>query len=190
MKRKIHLGGRDLSVTYLNSILYGEDVCPIIKQSPTIGELCISLIEFFVITAPVCVSVAAIYNWFAFDSNKSKKTNSNSSKIQTSLRIFVVAILFISSLNAVAQITNKESVRGGIYLTLADFHVGKLTYEIDCSTEKHKIKLHDFTDKSYIDVIHDGKNTRSRRKISMPSLIVIIMCFASLIIQNTIFTKL
>jgi len=82
------------------------------------------------------------------------------------IRIFFVAALFMNALSAFAQTTNKEAAHSGIYLTLANFHAGKLTYEIDCSKEKHKIKLHDFAGKAYIDVIHDGvKHTLQKKDI-------------------------
>lgn len=42
-----------------------------------------------------------------------------------------------------------------MYNNAADFKSGKLTYEINCSTEKHKIKLNEFLSKDYITVIHD-----------------------------------
>lgn len=43
---------------------------------------------------------------------------------------------------------------GGVYLTAEDFQRRKLTYAINCSTEKHKIKLNDFFGKPYITVKH------------------------------------
>lgn len=46
----------------------------------------------------------------------------------------------------------------GVYLNGADFRNGKLTYEIDCSTEKHKIKLNEFLDKPFITVVHSGQS--------------------------------
>ena len=70
------IGGRDVSIQYLNSILHGVDVSPILKESMTVGELCISLIDFFVITTLIGATVAAIYNWLAFDSSQKRKTES------------------------------------------------------------------------------------------------------------------
>ena len=81
-----------------------------------------------------------------------------------SVKMFFVVLLFASTLNAVAQNTTSEPAHSGIYLTLTDFHAGKLTYEIDCSSEKHKIKLHDFANKSHIDVIHDGMKYTLQKK--------------------------
>jgi hypothetical protein len=60
--------------------------------------------------------------------------------------------LLLSSVVGHSQTNNS-----GIYLSLADYQKEKLTYEIDCSKEKHKIKLNEFFNKPYITVIHDGK---------------------------------
>lgn len=43
----------------------------------------------------------------------------------------------------------------GVYLSASDFASGKLTYEINCATEKHKIKLNEFLNKDYITVVHN-----------------------------------
>lgn len=43
----------------------------------------------------------------------------------------------------------------GVYMSAADFDSGKLAYAINCSTEKHKIKLNEFLAKDYITVVHD-----------------------------------
>jgi hypothetical protein len=45
----------------------------------------------------------------------------------------------------------------GVYRSAADYKNGKLTLAVDCQTETHKIKVHNFTNKDYIDVIHQGK---------------------------------
>ncbi|HKR05356.1 MAG TPA: hypothetical protein VJY62_12045 [Bacteroidia bacterium] len=61
-------------------------------------------------------------------------------------------ILFILlSLNVMAQ--NENS---GVYLTFNDYVNNKLSYEINCKTEKHKIRMNEFLNKSYITVIHNG----------------------------------
>jgi hypothetical protein len=56
--------------------------------------------------------------------------------------------------------TEKEPTLGGVYLTLDDYKSGKLTYDIDCSLEKQKIKLHDFLAKPYMDVYYRGEKHR------------------------------
>ena len=62
------------------------------------------------------------------------------------------ALLFILlSLNVTAQ--NEKS---GVYLTFSDYANNKLSYEINCKTEKHKIRMNEFLNKSYITVIHNG----------------------------------
>ncbi len=54
--------------------------------------------------------------------------------------------------------------KSGVYLSATDFESGKLTYEIDCSKEKHKIKLHEFLGKDYITVVHNKQNYQLKKK--------------------------
>ena len=50
----------------------------------------------------------------------------------------LTAILFsVMTLSGTAQ-------NSGVYQSAADFKSDKLTYEINCATEKHKIKLNEF----------------------------------------------
>jgi len=65
--------------------------------------------------------------------------------------IFSVATFFASAQNS------------GVYMNASDFASGKLTYEINCSTEKHKIKLNEFLNMDYITVVHD-KQTHQLQK--------------------------
>ena len=55
------------------------------------------------------------------------------------------------TLNVMAQ--NEKSV---VYLSFNDYVSNKLTYEINCNTEKHKIRMNEFFNQSYITVIHNG----------------------------------
>lgn len=64
---------------------------------------------------------------------------------------FIVLLFIFSFKNVHAQ---KDS--SGVYLTAYDFSVKKLSYAINCKTEKHKIKLNDFFGKDYITVIHNS----------------------------------
>ena len=52
----------------------------------------------------------------------------------------------------------------GVYLSAADFASGKLTYEINCSTEKHKIQLNEFLNQDYITVVHDKQSHKLPKK--------------------------
>jgi hypothetical protein len=52
----------------------------------------------------------------------------------------------------------------GIYKTAEDFKTGKLSLQVDCKTESHKIKLNDFFGKSYIIVVHEGKGYKFEKK--------------------------
>jgi hypothetical protein len=54
----------------------------------------------------------------------------------------------------------------GVYRSAADYKNGKLSLAVDCKTETHKIKLHSFTNKDYIDVIHqEKKHTMKKSEI-------------------------
>lgn len=58
----------------------------------------------------------------------------------------------------VAVSVGVKAQTSGVYLSAADFEAGKLTYAIDCATEKHKIKLNEFLGKDYITVIHNKQS--------------------------------
>lgn len=65
----------------------------------------------------------------------------------------LILIALFSSVGSFAQVDSS-----GIYLSASDFKAGKLTYAINCKTEKHKIKLNEFPGKSFITVIHKKKS--------------------------------
>jgi len=52
----------------------------------------------------------------------------------------------------------------GVYLSAADFASRKLTYGINCATEKHKIKLNQFLNKDYITVVHNNMSNKLVKK--------------------------
>lgn len=52
----------------------------------------------------------------------------------------------------------------GIYKTATDFQEGRLTYGIDCKTEKHKIKLNDFFNTPYLSVKHNDSTIKLYKK--------------------------
>jgi len=43
----------------------------------------------------------------------------------------------------------------GVYLTITDYQNKKLTYPINCQTQKHKIKQTSFSDQKFVKVIHN-----------------------------------
>jgi hypothetical protein len=53
-----------------------------------------------------------------------------------------------------------QTGKSGVYLSLNDYLNNKLSYEINCSTEKHTIRLNDFLNPSFITVIHNGVKTQ------------------------------
>ena len=78
-------------------------------------------------------------------------------------RLIVLTILIlpgnIFSLTVMAQ--NDSS---GIYKTADDFAAKKLSFAINCQTEKHKIYLNDFFNKPFIDVKHYDTTYKIFRK--------------------------
>lgn len=59
-------------------------------------------------------------------------------------------VLLISTITAKGQTC-------GVYMNTSDFRKGKLSYSNDCSAKKHKIKLNDFLEKPYIEVVYNGE---------------------------------
>ena len=57
-----------------------------------------------------------------------------------------------------------QGVSSGVYKTVGDFKTGTLSLSIDCKTESHKINLNDFFGKSYITVVHEGKDYKFEKK--------------------------
>jgi hypothetical protein len=76
-------------------------------------------------------------------------------------RTFSLAIIYLLLFSLIGHSHTSNS---GIYLNLADYQKQKLTHEIDCSKEKHKIRLNEFFNKSYITVIHEGEKYTHQKK--------------------------
>jgi hypothetical protein len=72
-------------------------------------------------------------------------------------RFVLFGIFSLSTLFAYAQ-------NSGVYLSASDFASGKLAYEINCSTEKHTIKLNEFLNQDYITVIHNKQSHKLQKK--------------------------
>lgn len=64
----------------------------------------------------------------------------------------LMCALFVS----ISVATKGQKDSSGVYITAVDFANKKLTYSINCKTEKHKIKLNNFSNRDYITVIHEG----------------------------------
>jgi hypothetical protein len=79
-------------------------------------------------------------------------------------KALMLGFVSLISFNSLAQTEKKETTLAGVYLTHGDFTAGKLKYEIDCSAEKQKIKLHDFFSKPYIDVYYKGEKSTLQKK--------------------------
>jgi hemin uptake protein HemP len=73
--------------------------------------------------------------------------------------ISVLITLCFPQVILIAQNDNKS----GLYLKVKDYKNGNLSYKIDCKTEKHTIKLHEFFNGSNIDIIHNGQKYTYRK---------------------------
>jgi len=72
-------------------------------------------------------------------------------------RFTLLSFFSLTTLFAFAQ-------NSGVYLSASDFASGKLTYEINCATEKHKIKLNEFLNQDHITVVHDKQPHKLLKK--------------------------
>lgn len=77
-------------------------------------------------------------------------------KMKILFKTIVIAFAFIVS---TADTFGQKSLHGhsGLYLNAQDFNNKKLSYEIDCSVESHKISTDKIFNKSKLDIIHAGK---------------------------------
>ena len=72
---------------------------------------------------------------------------------------FVCLLLFTASIGA--QLPDSANAKhSGIYRTPADFLAGRLEFGIDCGKAQHRINRHTVLDRPYVDVTHDGSDTR------------------------------
>ena len=80
----------------------------------------------------------------------------------TTILALVLAVAF--SAKAQKSANNLLANHSGVYRTFADFQAKKLDLSVDFTKEKHKIKVHDFINKSEIDVIHMDKKYTFKKK--------------------------
>lgn len=70
-------------------------------------------------------------------------------------KLLSLVIVGLATINSVlGQSSETLSNKSGLYLTANDFSSGKLTYEINCLTEKHKIRTTDFLNTKIVKVTH------------------------------------
>jgi hypothetical protein len=68
-----------------------------------------------------------------------------------------ISLLFIA-INGIAQ-----NPKSGVYRTYIDYNSTKLSYEVDCKTEKHSIRLNEFLNESWITVKHKGEKIKLQK---------------------------
>ena len=73
-------------------------------------------------------------------------------------------IVLMMLVNIYSSVVIAQNDSSGIYKTADDFAVRKLSFAINCQTEKHKIYLNDFFNKPYITVKHDDSTYKIYRK--------------------------
>lgn len=56
------------------------------------------------------------------------------------------------------------SQESGVYVNAIDFASGKLTFGIDCATERHKVKLNKFLSKDFITVVQNNVSHKLVKK--------------------------
>lgn len=77
--------------------------------------------------------------------------------------ILAMVVGLSSAINAQDNSSSLKN-QSGVYKTFADFQTKKLDLAVDVTKEKHKIKVHDFINKSEIDVIHNDKKYTFKKK--------------------------
>ena len=85
--------------------------------------------------------------------------------------------LFLSLFAVIVLSAMGQNEKSGVYLTFNDYLNNKLSYEIDCKTEKHTIKLNEFLNKPYITIIHKGE----KYQLQKDSIYGFISCDAPLV---------
>jgi len=67
-------------------------------------------------------------------------------------KLFSLAVVGLISIGSI--FSQALSNKSGLYMTASDFSSDRLTYEINCVTEKHKIKTSDFLNTKTVKVTH------------------------------------
>jgi len=69
--------------------------------------------------------------------------------------------VFLALLGTIALVTTAQgqtvALGSGLYRSAEAFRAHRLTLEVDCKTETHKLRFHEFSGKPYLTVIHGGK---------------------------------
>lgn len=76
-------------------------------------------------------------------------------------RLLVLTIIWLGYIGSIFGQTNDALLnKSGIYMSALDFSSGKLKYEINCLTQKHKIKSSDFLNTNTIKIIHQDSTIK------------------------------
>jgi hypothetical protein len=76
-------------------------------------------------------------------------------------RLLALTIIWLGYIGSIFGQTNDALLnKSGIYLSALDFSSGKLKYEINCLTQKHKIKSSDFLNTNTIKIVHQDSTIK------------------------------
>jgi hypothetical protein len=75
------------------------------------------------------------------------------------MRVHFFALLGLLTLAAPAW-GQSAPLGSGLYKSAEDFRARRLTLAVDCKTEKHKLRLHEFSGQPYVTVKHGGQDYR------------------------------
>jgi|GEM_PF-1155332 len=81
-----------------------------------------------------------------------------STRVMRYIHIISGFIWFLTPLTA--QEKDTDTSVAGIYRSYQDFMSGTLSYSVNCSMEKQKIRFHDLMQKPFVDVFHKGEKIR------------------------------
>ena len=74
--------------------------------------------------------------------------------------LILVAMLATGMSGIDTRTAAQTSRTSGVYLTAADFQNSRLSFEGSCRSKDHKLSVHDFLHKPYIDVKHESEKHR------------------------------
>lgn len=76
-------------------------------------------------------------------------------------KLSIPLILFAAGVSGTGTRIAAQATRAsGTYLSASDYENERLAFEGDCGSKAHKLNVHDFSNKPYLDVKHDSQKQR------------------------------
>ncbi len=83
---------------------------------------------------------------------------------KTFFLVLFVVNAFAQDLNLPLELNSEQKgSKSVVYKTFSDYKSNKLSYEIDCKTEKHAIRLNEFFNESYITIKYKGVKIKFKK---------------------------